>query len=722
MLPGWTVLAGVALFGSSLYIGAVAARVWRFVPNWLGVSFGALAGGICIWNVGYGFEILSPDLGGKIFWAKFQYVGILSTPVAWLFVALSYTRRERWLGSRVVMGLSAVPVLMLLLVWTNELHGLIWSRVALLATTSYPMLDVDYGPVFWISTAYAYVLMAIAAAVVAEEIATTARLFRAQRFVLLIAAICPWFGNMLHLAGLAWLRGVDPTPFGFCVSAVAVGYGLQRRRLVELAPMARRAMFEFIDAGAIILDLEGRVLDLNPAAEKILGVHESVFGRPIETWFCNSRPLLEEPHGVLRASQRNFTNAAGRTGHYELALYPIRGLDGDVFARLLVIDEATRRVEALDALDESQRRFEALIESIPGIVWEARLEPLEFTFVSSKTEALLGYPATRWTDDANFWIERMHPEDRDWVLDFVEEMERAGRAHEFEYRMIHADGTPVWFRDVVGAPGPDTMLLSGIMVDITERKRLEQHVQQVDRLETIDRFAAGMAHDFNNLVTAITVYGELAKDSLDPGHPACAEVDGIIAACDRAAELTGTLLTASRAAGGEPRPMELNDILVKLEPMLQRLVGDDIALDMNLTRDLRRVTADPADVEQLIMNLATNARDAMPFGGQLTIATTTATLPGAADERGPPEDAASYTVLVVGDTGVGMSQDDQARIFDPFFTTKTGVAGTGLGLTSVGRVVRQIGGTIEVASAVGDGSVFKIYFPGRSRIAESPDL
>lgn len=722
MSAGWTI-ACLLLIASGVYMAMLAVRVGKFAPNWLGRSFGALAAGIAIWSVGYGFELLAADLPGKMFWAKVQYLGIVSTPASWLFVALAYSRRERWLSGRLIVLLGIVPAITLALVWTNQLHGLIWSRVATLPVSTQSVLDVDYGPMFWVGATYAYVLMLAATLLMAKELVDTPALFRSQRIILLVAAGCPWFGNVLHLVRIGWLSGIDPTPFGFWVSAVAVAYGLHRRRLVELAPMARRAVFGFMDAGAIILDLEGRVLDLNPAAEGILGPpRTSVVGRPVGTWLPDAVDMLHPP-STQRAGYATVTHDSGTTSHYESRLYPIRGVDeSSIIARLLILDEVTQQVEALEALEQTQKRFEELVESIPGIVWEVQIDPLRHTFVSNQAEKLLGYPTAEWLADPSFWSDHIHPDDRDWARDFGRRMERAGRPHELEYRMIHADGTAVWFRDIVDAPLPGMNLLRGISVDITERKRLEQQLQQLDRLEAIDRLAAGIAHDFNNLLTAISMYGQLAADSLEPTHPAHAEVGEITAACDRAADLARRFLVADRDEIRRPRPVLLNDVVLQLEPMLRRLLGEGTTLRMQLAADLYQVNIDPAQVEQVVMNLATNAQHAMPGGGCLTIATVNVKLDSAVPVSGPGIEAGSYAVLRVTDTGEGMSAERQARIFEPFFTTKPIDVGTGLGLATVDRVMRQTGGHIDVVSTLGEGATFELYFPAMSQIAESPSL
>ena len=249
------------------------------------------------------------------------------------------------------------------------------------------------------------------------------------------------------------------------------------------------------------------------------------------------------------------------------------------------------------------------------------------------------------------------------------------------------------------------------MHDITERKQLEEQLRQSQKMEAVGRLAGGIAHDFNNLLNVITGYGELISERLPQGDPMGAKVDQIKKAAQRAASLTRQLLAFSRKQVIEPRVLDLNALLADLDKMLRRMIGEDIEMSTVEGQPLGRIKADPGQIEQIVMNLVVNARDAMPQGGKLTLGTANVDLDQAFARRNAGARAGAYVLLSVGDTGTGMDPETQSHIFEPFFTTKEMGKGTGLGLATVYGIVKQNNGYIEVESAPGRGACFRVYLP-----------
>jgi len=313
------------------------------------------------------------------------------------------------------------------------------------------------------------------------------------------------------------------------------------------------------------------------------------------------------------------------------------------------------------------------------------------------------------------------PEWREIISGAVARCSREGTPFDLEAVIVTAKGTPLWVRAIGNPHCNDRGVVThvhGSIQDITPQKlaearhaKLEAQFLQAQKMETIGNFAGGVAHDFNNLMTVVLSYAELLAEELEPGDPMRVDLGEIRSAGLRATGLTRQLLAFSRRQVLQPKVVELGEIVAGMENMLRRLIGEDVELATSCAAQLGKVLVDPGQIEQVIMNLAVNARDAMPQGGMLTIETKAVALdePFAAEHAGIHP--GTHVMLAVSDTGTGIDKATQARMFEPFFTTKERGKGTGLGLATVFGIVQQSGGTIWVYSEPGKGTTFKLYFP-----------
>jgi len=363
-----------------------------------------------------------------------------------------------------------------------------------------------------------------------------------------------------------------------------------------------------------------------------------------------------------------------------------------------------------EALRASEERYRDLFENANDVVFTTDLQ-MRFTSLNLAGEALTGYTRAEalgltFTQIVPAeYLEQIHERVRDQL---------AGRVTPpFEAEIIAKDGRripmEVSSRLMSRAGRPEG--IQGIARDVSERKRLEEQLRQAQRMEGIGRLAGAIAHDFNNMLTVILGFGAELMASLEPPDPRREYALEICRAGERAANLTRQLLAFSHRQILHPRVIDLTHVVVGLSEMLRRLVGVNIELVMIPAPDLYPIKVDPGQIEQVIMNLVVNARDAMPAGGRLTIEVANADLNAEYVARHPDARVGSYVRLSVTDTGFGMNGETRSRLFEPFFTTKEPGKGTGLGLATVFGIVKQSGAYIAVRTEVGRGSVFEVYFP-----------
>ncbi|HJZ75682.1 MAG TPA: response regulator [Vicinamibacterales bacterium] len=410
---------------------------------------------------------------------------------------------------------------------------------------------------------------------------------------------------------------------------------------------------------------------------------------------------------------------AGAADYLSKSTLTIEGLERAVrFALALRIGERQRR-QAEAALRASEERFRALVENSSDALLLLDAEG-RVTYVSPSSSRHLGWGSDEMLGGSIF--EFLHPDDRDTMSARMSEVLRspAKPIHQ-DIRLQHADGSWREIESVavnrLSDPSVEAIVVNAR--DITDRRKLEEQLRQAQKMEAVGQLAGGIAHDFNNLLTAILGYCNLMRDDMPAEDPLRADLDEIHSAGERAASLTRQLLAFSRRQMLQPQIVDMNVVVQQLEKLLRRLISEDVELVTALAPDLMNVRVDPASIEQILVNLAVNARDAMPSGGRLTIETANVDLDETFVIAHMPMKAARYVMLAVGDTGQGMDADTRTRVFEPFFTTKEQGKGSGLGLATVYGMVKQSGGYIWVYSEPGHGTVFKVYFPPAQQRTQS---
>ena len=371
-------------------------------------------------------------------------------------------------------------------------------------------------------------------------------------------------------------------------------------------------------------------------------------------------------------------------------------------------------------LKAAEDRYRTLVERLPAITYIAELGAAgPWHYVSPQIQSILGFSPEEWLADPLNWLNQIHPDDHGIAIAAEERFQKTRELFQAEYRMLSRDGRTLWFRDegvMLNAPGNTGaanhgLMMQGVLYDITEHKRLEEQLRHSQKLEAVGQLAGGVAHDFNNLLMVIQAHNERLREQLVHDHHAQQDTLQIERSVSRASALTQQLLAFSRRQALQLKPIQLNGVVTEVAKMLVRLIPASVQLQVEPLASTDYIKGDSGQIEQVIMNLAVNACDAMEHGGRFAIETSNIELReglAAAHAHIPP---GKYVILSVSDTGTGMTRDVQAHIFEPFFTTKQPGKGTGLGLSIVYGVVKQTGGWITVRSAVDKGTTFDIYFP-----------
>jgi two-component system cell cycle sensor histidine kinase/response regulator CckA len=494
-----------------------------------------------------------------------------------------------------------------------------------------------------------------------------------------------------------------------------------------------RLVTEHIHDVVFLVDLDNRFTFGNGRLAEVTGYRlDELVGRPTS--------LVLTPAGGPAAVAHLGTLRAGHDvpSSYETELVRKDGMklwvevnstsvikDGVIIGRLGVARDITSRREAESALRESEERFRATFEQAAAGMGHTTLEG-QWVRVNQRLCDIVGY--TREELRARTFQDLTHPDDLD--VDLV--AQRQLLANEIqtlsrEKRYLHKDGSIVWIDltvSILREPSGEPKYFIAVVQDITGRKQLEQELLHAQRMEGVGLLAGGIAHDFNNLLTVIGGRSLLALAKLPADDPLRRDFELIQKTTDRASALTRQLLVFSRKQLLQPRVVDLNNLIQHLTNLLTRLIEEDIELGFVPAADLGRVRVDAGQLEQVIVNMVVNARDAMPRGGRLTIETANTALDAAYAVQHVGVAPGPYVVLAVSDTGVGIDRVTQARIFEPFFTTKGPGKGTGLGLTTVYGIVKQSGGHLRVYSEPGAGTVFRIYLPRTDAVVEaeaSPD-
>lgn len=707
----------IAAVGSA----ALAFYAWRrrqTTPAAKSLTLMMLA--VAEWSVGYAIELGSTNLAAMVFWSKIEYLGIVTVPLAWLVFALQFSNRDRWLTQRNLVLLSIVPAITLLLAWTNEAHNLVWSHFVMDTDGPFSVLIASHGAWFWVHSAFSYTCLLGGTVLLFRMVTNLPDLYRWQAGLMLLGVLAPWISNGLYLSGLSLIPHLDLTPFAFTLTGLTVAWNLFRFRFLDVVPVARRAIVEGMSDGVVVLDNQNRIVDFNPAAQKIISrPAAAIMGQLAGQVFSDRADLVERYRNVLEASTEIMLGQEEARRYFDLRISPLYDRNHHLSGRLIVLRDITEQKQAEEALRQREQQFRQVVASISDHIYMTEVTAAGQKvnlYLSPHVEILSGYPLTKFINDWSFWpTVVIHPDDRARAAEQAARL-TSGQNSQLEYRLVRANGEIIWVRDS-GRTEYDSaqqrILIYGVVSDITERKRTEVELAlardqalEASRLKT--DLLARVSHELRTPLGAILGFAELLKFGIY--GPLLEEqkmaVGEIIDSTNNLTSQVNDLLDQAKLEAGRLAlhlttfsPADLLNSLLHNMEMLAHNKG--LSLTTHIAANMPGVlTGDFGRLQQVLVNLISNAIKFTPTGTVKVCLYR--------------PDNAHWAIQVI-DTGIGIPSAAQAHLFEPFMQVDGSMtrkqSGTGLGLSIVKQLTDLMGGEITLESKPGHGSTFVVLLP-----------
>ena len=682
---------------------ALALLMWQRRPATGAAPAAWIMVGTMVWSVGYALEIGSPDLQTKLFWTGFQYLGIVTIPATWLVFSLQYTGRGSWLAQRRWIFLIIEPVLTLLLLWTNQTPGIFYQSTTLSTDGAFPMLEMGYGPWAWLNVAYTYVLLALGIALIFWEHLHTPRLYRAQNNIILIGALAPWAGNALYMLGITPTPRLDLTPFAFTITGISLAWGLHHFQLLDIVPIACTAVVKGLNDGIIVLDQQDRVVNLNPAAQRIVG-HSlaEVLGRPAAEVLGHPE-IIARYRDVMKAHEEIVLTTEGAPSHYDLRISPLRDSRDNFIGRLFVLRDTNERLQ----VEAKMRQLSLAVEQSPG------------TVVITDTEGNIEYVNPKFTELTGYTLEEVQGENPRLLKsdqqppEFYRELWDTitqGRTWHGEFCNHKKDGSNYWelasispLRNVAG----EITHFVKVAEDITERRLandiLQKYTEELEaRNAELDAFAHTVAHDLKNPLTSIIGFSDVLEKEM--GQMSSEQqrnyLHFISQSGDKMTAIIDELLLLARLRDVKDivmRPLDTASLIAETQKRLAAMI-EEYQPEIIVPDKWPEALGYGPWIEEVWTNYFSNA---IKYGGHPPRI-----------ECGATPGADGMVRFWVRDNGPGLTPEEQSRLFAPFERLQNVRAqGHGLGLSIVRHIVEKLGGQVGTESEMGRGSLFYFTLP-----------
>ncbi len=708
----------VVYFMTAAVSAAVVLYAWRrrTIPEAMVLVWLMVAGGE--WALAGGLEAAAVGIPAKVFWAKVGYIGAGAGPVLFLIFALAYSHPTRLLSRRGLALAWVIPIAMILLAATNEWHHLIWTDFTP-GTVGDNILIYHHGVFFYIAVTYFYLIIAWSALILIRAAVRRSRLYRGQTFAVIAGAVMPLASTGLYVAGLSPVPGLDISPIGFMFAGLALVWGVLRFHLLDLAPVARDLLFESMSDGALVLDLQNRIVDINPAAQQLVGATTDVIGQSAQILLA-ARPDLVETFWDLMEGQAEVLFGDPTPRHLDLRISPVRDRRRRITGHLVLIRDITERKRAEDALRESEATYRAMFAKNQAV--KLLIDPETAAIVDANEAACcfygysLGQIKAKKISDINILPES----EIRAIIAWIKSEERTHflarhRLASGEIRDVEVYSSPIEVRG--------RALLFSIIHDITERQRAEETLKRTQealqrsnvelqaRAEELDAFAHTVAHDLKTPLNVISGYAELLTEVAAGLSPEDVQENArtIMDVVGKMAGIVDSLLLLASARQESIPAESLN--MAEIVAEAQRRLATEIAgrrAEIMLPLAWPIAIGYAPWVEAVWVNYLSNA---LKYGGRPDL---TPPVPPriVLDAQVQADGRVRFSVC---DNGQGIAVADQERLFMPF--TRVGErrdAGHGLGLSIVRRIVERLGGQVGLESTPGAGSTFYFTLPGNS--------
>lgn len=695
--------------------GALAWYTWRNRRTPGAIPFSLMMLILFEWGISYILQLAATDLPTKILWANISFIGIVATPVAWLTFAFEYTGRKAWINARHLAILSILPITTLIIIFTDERHHLFRTVQRLASEGGFLVLDTVNGSWFWIHTAYTYTLIMIGLFLIVRALLHWPTQYRGQMIWILLSTLTPLIANVLTIFKIVPVI-IDLTPFAFAITGMGLAYALFRHRLLDLAPLAREIVIDGMKDGMIVLDANRRIVDINPAAQNLLGLsgEKQPVGKSIAEVLSRWPDLIERYRNVSDTEDEITVGEGESRRWYELHLSTLRDENKLMVGQVIIVRDITQRKLAENQLQESEARFRQIVENASDLIYRFDVNGF-LTYANPSALHSMGFENEADVIGKHF-LELTTPEARHRLKRIYQHQYLSKTMSTYhEFPATAADGREVWFgQNVQLIYAVDTVIgFQALARDITAIKQAQEALriardQALEASRSKSQLLSKVSHELRTPLGGVLGYAELLRDGVfgnltDEQRKAASE---IVESANHLTSMVTELLDEAQIRANttilQERPFApaklLEQALSGMEILAQK---KGLKFTASLDKDMpAELLGDERRLKQIIINLVGNAIKFTKEGEvRLTIS------------RPDKEN----WVIQVTDTGVGISKEARAYIFEPFRQVENTITrdnrGIGLGLSITKQLVEIMNGRIVLDSEPGKGSTFTVMLP-----------